>query len=222
MRRVVGVARERSDFGLVSCSCTVEFAVASSARTPRPQRRRPAARGGGPNQRGLTIRAGIKSDLGTAVGPRARAPLGSGPRPAAGCPFRPPGRRARPARPSSRLPLPRFRAVRRPRPKLRSYKPFFRTFSGLEFGTFIHLFPPHLSGSHHLVSLHPRCTPRRATVSRAPSRLDSSRPDGTRGRSAFRSRHCTAHLCRRPRSVWPHNVARSALASSHRMRFVSR
>ena len=45
--------------------------------------RRPAARGGGPNQRGLTIRAGIKSDLGTAVGPRARAPLGSGPRPAA-------------------------------------------------------------------------------------------------------------------------------------------
>jgi len=99
---------------------------------------------------------------------------------------------------------------------------FFRTFSGLEFGTFIHLFPPHLSGSHHLVSLHPRCTPRRATVSRAPSRLDSSRPDGTRGRSAFRSRHCTAHLCRRPRSVWPHNVARSALASSHRMRFVSR
>ena len=53
------------------------------AHEPRPQRRRPAARGGGPNQRGLTIRAGIKSDLGTAVGPRARAPLGSGPRPAA-------------------------------------------------------------------------------------------------------------------------------------------
>jgi len=183
----------------------------------RPQRRRPAARGGGPNQRGLTIRAGIKSDLGTAVGPRARAPLGSGPRPAA-LPVPP----ARPPRagasefPASGVPLPRSG------PCGGQATSFFRTFSGLEFGTFIHLFPPHLSGSHHLVSLHPRCTPRRATVSRAPSRLDSSRPDGTRGRSAFRSRHCTAHLCRRPRSVWPHNVARSALASSHRMRFVSR
>ena len=186
------------------------------AREPRPQRRRPAARGGGPNQRGLTIRAGIKSDLGTAVGPRARAPLGSGPRPAA-LPV-PPARPPRAAaRPSSRLP-----GFRSSGPCGGQATSFFRTFSGLEFGTFIHLFPPHLSGSHHLVSLHPRCTPRRATVSRAPSRLDSSRPDGPRGRSAFRSRHCTAHLCRRPRSVWPHNVARSALASSHRMRFVSR
>ena len=176
------------------------------AREPRPQRRRPAARGGGPNQRGLTIPGGNKIRSGHcgwaaragAVGFRAAA-----------------GRVARSARPAAA----RRRASREFRAKLQA---FLDPFSGLEFGTFIHLFPPHLSGSHHLVSLHPRCTPRRATVSRAPSRLDSSRPDGTRGRSAFRSRHCTAHLCRRPRSVWPHNVARSALASSHRMRFVSR
>ena len=183
------------------------------AHEPRPQRRRPAARGGGPNQRGLTIRAGIKSDLGTAVGPRARAPLGSGPRPAA-LPVPP----ARPPR-AGASEFPAWPLPGRAAAKLQAFLERFPV-SSLE-----HLyifFRRDLSGSHHLVSLHPRCTPRRATVSRAPSRLDSSRPDGTRGRSAFRSRHCTAHLCRRPRSVWPHNVARSALASSHRMRFVSR
>jgi hypothetical protein len=158
-----------------------------------------APRGGGPNHesarcRGLTIRAGIKSDLGTGAARGRRCGV-------VGRPCSPPGRRA-PRRPAAAG----SDGVRQfaPSPD-NGFRLFlvivFENFSGLEFGTFIHLFPPHLSGSHHLVSLHPRCTPRRATVSRAPSRLDSSRPDGTRGRSAFRSRHCTAHLCRRPRSV---------------------